>query len=622
MRSTKSGDTRLAFFTIVMIIGMVISGKLIYSEISESIDLINQSKLGLRTLGHLDQLNSSLTFIERNEKPYLIAHNKKSIDEIAYGYKMAFTAFDSLSKNDFKTEVSSDELNSLKAIVQKKLHLSNQIIQLSLSNKSDSALKLIKQSDDSLLVRNFYVHYNNINNVLKSKINQQQDVHLSNTERIYEILLVTFFLVAALLLYSVFRLEKQNKYKDELLLQNKTFTDIINFSSDSILIHNKDFSINYCNKATEELFGYRAKEILGKDTDILFKTISKDEFIKERRYAIQHYGFWMGELKRECANGNILDLHITLNSFKNQEGEIQGYFSIASDITKIIKAQNEIKHLADSLEEVNHHLKEQVASQTALIKDVFERVQDVFIGTDNSLTINYASRHIESIFGLSFEKVSGMSIKEFLIQVAGFDYADAPKIAHDSNQNIRFEFIHKQSGYWFEANIYPSINGISIHFKNINEKVKSEEEILKSKRMYEFISKANEQILIAKNAEDLFKNICDVAITFENILFCWVGAPDPQNGKMTPIQFAGKEEGYLTAIKTISVYDEPEGKGPTGIAYRTGKYYYVNDIATDPVMVIWREEALKRGYRSDISLPIKVNEAVAYVFTIYTSKPY
>ena len=141
---------------------MVISGKLIYSEISGSIDLSNQSTFGLRTLGHLDQLNSSLTFIERNEKPFLIAQNRNSVEEIEEGYKMAFTAFDSLTKNEFLSQIPNNELKILKEIVHKKWLLSEQIIRLSLSNRSDSAIKIIKSSNDSLLVRNFYTHFNNM----------------------------------------------------------------------------------------------------------------------------------------------------------------------------------------------------------------------------------------------------------------------------------------------------------------------------------------------------------------------------------------------------------------------------------------------------------------------------
>jgi PAS domain S-box-containing protein len=387
-------------------------------------------------------------------------------------------------------------------------------------------------------------------------------------------------------------------------------------------VHDQNFKITYCNKATEDLFGLKKEEIIGKDPDARFNTFASPDFIAERRKAIQQYGFWMGELKRKDAEGNVLDLHIALNSFKDLEGKQKGYFSITSDITKLVNAQNEVKKLADSLAEVNQGLQDQVASKTTLINDVFERVHEVFMGTDNAFKINYASKHIESIFGMSFERVIGMHIKDLLLELSGFDYSDAPQIAFDTNKNIRFEFNLKQAESWFEANIYPSKNGISIHFIDITEKLKSEAEALKSQKMYEFISKANEHILIAKNAEDLFQNICDIAVSFENILFCWIGAADPSTSKMVPVKFAGKEEGYLSAIKAISIKDQPEGNGPSGIAFRTGKYYYVNDIANDPEMIIWREEALKRGYRSDISIPIKVNGKVEYVFTIYTSKPY
>ena len=621
MPSTKFGDTRLAFFTLVVVISMVISGKLIYSEISGSIDLSNQSKLGLRTLGHLDQLNSSLTFIERNEKPYLIAQNRNSAEEIEDGYRMAFSSFDSLSKNDFQSQIPSSELNSLKEIVRKKWLLSEQIIRLSLSNRSDSALKVIKNSNDSLLVRDFYAHFNTISKQLRAKISQQQETHIYETRRIYQILLVTFFLVAVLLLFSIFKLVKQINLKDDLIIQNKTFSDIINFSSDMIMMHDQDFKITFCNKATEDLFGFKMIDILGKDPDTLFQTIATPEFIEERKYAIKHYGFWMGELKRKTADGIILDLHITLNTFKDKKGDVKGYFSIGSNITKLVKVQNEVKTLADSLADINNHLQDQVTSQTALIKDVFERVKEVFIGTDATFTINFVSKHIDAIFGMPLERVIGLHIRAFLLEVAGSQFEEVPEIAFDIQENRRIQFEHIQTGNRFEANIYPTINGISIHFKDITDKLRAEAEVLKSKKMYEFISMANELILVAKNEEELLQSMCDVAFTFDDIVFSWFGKPEKDTSKVIPFKWAGHEDGYFSAIKSISIKDLPEGNGSTGIAYRSGKYYYVNDIASDPVMKIWREEALKRGYRSDISIPIKVDFRVKYLFTIYTSKP-
>jgi PAS domain S-box-containing protein len=622
MHSTKSGDIRLVFITIVVVIGMALSVRLIYSQINVSIKLSDQSALGLKALGYLDNLNSSFTFIERNEKPYLIVKNRGAVSEINEGFKMANSSLDSLNHKDFRQVINQNLLDSINEILKKKKQLSNELIRLSLLNKPDEAVAVLSKSNDSALIQSFYLHYNKISNTLKSNISFQQERHLNQTQRVYEILSSIIFLVLALLLFSIFKLIKHIRLKNALLFENKTFADIINFSSDSILIHDKDFNITYGNKATEDLFGFKIQDIIGKDPDTQFSTYASPEFIHERRMAIRKYGFWMGELKRKDVDGKILDLHITLNSFKDLKGNSKGYFSISSDITKLAKAQNEIKNLADSLAEVNQHLQDQVASQTVLIKDVFERVHEVFIGTDSNFKINYASKHIDTIFGMSSESLIGMSIKDFLLEIADPGYVEIPKTAFDSNQNICFEFNHWKTGYWFEGNVYPSKNGISIYFKDITEKVKSEAEILKSQKMYEFISKASEQILLAKNADDLFTNICEVAVSFEDFLFCWIGAPDQDTENLVAIKWAGKEDGYLSAINSISTKDSPEGRGPSGRAFREGKYYYSNDIATDPAMGIWREQALKRGYRSSISLPIRIDNKVTHIFTLYTSKSY
>ncbi len=615
MHSTKSGDTRLVFFSIVVVIGMALSVWLIYSQINVSIKMSDQSELGLKAMRHLDDLNSSFTFIERNENPYLVVKNRGAVSEINDGFEMAKSTLDSLRKNDFRQVINQNLLDSLSEIFKKKKQLSNELIRLSLLNKPDEAKVVLSKSNDSILFWSFYLYFNEINSALKSDISFQQERHLAQTQRVFEILIIIIFLVIALLLFSIFKLVKHIRLKNDLLIENKTFADIINFSSDSILILDTDFKITYCNKATEDLFGFKIQDIIGKDPDTQFSTCASPEFIRERRMAIRKHGFWMGELKRKDVDGNTLDLHITLNSFKDLKGNPKGYFSISSDITKLAKAQNEIKNLADSLADVNQHLQEQVASQTVLIKDVFERVQEVFIGTDSNLKINYASKHIDTIFGMSSESIIGMSVKDFLLEIAGSKYVEIPKTTFDSNQNNCFEFNHLKTGYWFEGNVYPSKNGISIYFKDITENVKSEAEILKSQKMYEFISKASEQILLAKNADDLFRNICDIAVSFEDFLFCWIGSPDLDTGNFVALKWAGKEDGYLGAINAISTKDLPEGRGPSGRAFREGKYYYSNDIATDPSMGIWREEALKRGYRSSISLPIKIDNIVTHIFT-------
>jgi GAF domain-containing protein len=59
------------------------------------------------------------------------------------------------------------------------------------------------------------------------------------------------------------------------------------------------------------------------------------------------------------------------------------------------------------------------------------------------------------------------------------------------------------------------------------------------------------------------------------------------------------------------------------LAIRSGETVHIQDFATDPRMAPWRDDALARGYRSGISLPLKdENNTVFGVLLIYSTEPY
>jgi PAS domain S-box-containing protein len=58
------------------------------------------------------------------------------------------------------------------------------------------------------------------------------------------------------------------------------------------------------------------------------------------------------------------------------------------------------------------------------------------------------------------------------------------------------------------------------------------------------------------------------------------------------------------------------------MAIRSGEIIYVQDFATDPRLALWREDALQRGYRSTVALPLKDENANTFGgLFIYASEP-
>ena len=162
------------------------------------------------------------------------------------------------------------------------------------------------------------------------------------------------------------------------------------------------------------------------------------------------------------------------------------------------------------------------------------------------------------------------------------------------------------------------LNGI---IQDITERKQSEKELIRANRLYTVISQINQMVVRNRVREKIFTEACNIAIDYGKFRMAWIGLVDEKDHTITPVSWAGAELGYLSKIKTISTTKCPEGNGPTGSAIRNGELYYCNDIANDPEVEIWRDDALKRNYRSSIAFPIIVLNKTIGAFTIYVSEP-
>ncbi len=132
-----------------------------------------------------------------------------------------------------------------------------------------------------------------------------------------------------------------------------------------------------------------------------------------------------------------------------------------------------------------------------------------------------------------------------------------------------------------------------------------EDRFIKLNRTYALLSAINQTIVHVREPQVLFEEACKIAVETGGFLMAWIGFVDPEAGRVRPVAFAGVTDGYLEKLN-ISLKDSKKGQGPTATALRTGKYQVVNDIATDPHMAPWREEALRLGYRSSAAFPLIV----------------
>lgn len=155
----------------------------------------------------------------------------------------------------------------------------------------------------------------------------------------------------------------------------------------------------------------------------------------------------------------------------------------------------------------------------------------------------------------------------------------------------------------------------------IVQRRQDEEKLYRANRLYSVISQVNQAIARNRDQNKLFDEICRIAIEYGKFRMAWIGLADNEIGAIKPVAVNGLEEGYLLSIPQISAIDQPEGRGPVGTTFRENRYFVCNHIATDPRMALWKEEALKRGYQSVISLPIKRYDQPIGALVIYSGQP-
>ena len=148
----------------------------------------------------------------------------------------------------------------------------------------------------------------------------------------------------------------------------------------------------------------------------------------------------------------------------------------------------------------------------------------------------------------------------------------------------------------------------------------AQQKVERVNRILQALSDCTEALMRATDEENMLQRVCDAVIQGGAYCMTWIGyAEHDPNKTVRPIASAGEEQGYLKTAN-ISWADVPRGRGPTGTAIRTGKVVVCRDANSDPNYAPWREEALRRGYRSSVVLPLRNENQIFGALMIYAAE--
>ena len=217
------------------------------------------------------------------------------------------------------------------------------------------------------------------------------------------------------------------------------------------------------NEGAESVNGYTSQEVIGKHIAIFYSTedvLAGTPSLHLQQATTSHK--FESEGWRVRKDGSRFWATVSYNPIYDEAGEITGFTKITRDITERKKAEEQLRQF-------NEELEKQVDEKTTEVKEIFERVTDNFIAFDKEYHYTYVNPKAEEFHGLPAAELIGKKLFEVYPRAKGSRFEQCVLQAMHQQKRMYVEEEDPHSGKWVAVNIFPSVNGFSIFFRDITE---------------------------------------------------------------------------------------------------------------------------------------------------------
>ena len=247
---------------------------------------------------------------------------------------------------------------------------------------------------------------------------------------------------------------------------------------------------------------------------------------------------------------------------------------------------------------------------------------------DHQFTFIYANRKAVEITGYPENEIIGQDFRSFLVP------EDVERLTqyylenqHGGKPPQSYEIkIKRKDGEYRHLMVNSLVIRSSqgnpqsvVQLLDITDKKKAELHIQHVLRLYNVLSKVNQNILQVKTENKLLKAVSNTLVKEGGFRYCWIGAVNYETKKVDFVCESGKGRNYLKEI-TIRTDRSKLSRGPTGQAVKKKKPVVFNDLANNPAFKPWRDLALKRKFRSSGAFPVLVHKRVVVVINLYSEE--
>ncbi|MFK5983961.1 MAG: EAL domain-containing protein [Pseudomonadota bacterium] len=118
-------------------------------------------------------------------------------------------------------------------------------------------------------------------------------------------------------------------------------------ASEGMMVTDVDNKIQMVNKAFCLITGYNNEDVIGKDPSLLNSGRHSKEFYQKMLNTLKTSSLWSGEIWNRRKNGVVYPEWLAISTMLDSKGELDGYVSLFSDISKRKMDEDHIQHQAN-----------------------------------------------------------------------------------------------------------------------------------------------------------------------------------------------------------------------------------------------------------------------------------
>ncbi len=126
----------------------------------------------------------------------------------------------------------------------------------------------------------------------------------------------------------------------------KLFSTAIHSASEGMFITDKNNHIIEVNPAFEKIYGYKEDDVLGKNPSIISSGRQNKHFYQQMWQELNTTNKWRGEVINQHNNGSYINQWMSITVMRDDDGKIQNYLSIFSDLTELKTTQKKVIDMA------------------------------------------------------------------------------------------------------------------------------------------------------------------------------------------------------------------------------------------------------------------------------------